>query len=39
MNAQIRPKLKMPPPSEVKVSAKAMIDRLPMRGLMVERLA
>jgi|GEM_PF-5706441 hypothetical protein len=38
MNAQIRPKLKTPPPSEVKASAKAMIDRLPGRGLTWERL-
>ena len=28
-----KPKLKKPPPSEVKTSAKAMIDRLPTRGL------
>ncbi len=39
MNAQIRPKLKTPPPSEVKTSAKAMIERLPSRGLTWERLA
>ena len=39
MNAQIKPKLKTPSPSEVKASAKAMIDHLPSRGLTWERLA
>ena len=39
MNAQIKPKLKKPPPRDVKASAKAMIDRLTTRGLAWERLA
>ncbi len=38
MNAQIKPKLKPATPQEVKTEAKAMIDRLPNRGLTWERL-
>ena len=39
MNAQIKPKLKKPPPRDVKASAKAMIDRLLTRVIAWERLA
>jgi hypothetical protein len=39
MNARIKPKSKVPLPSEIKAGAKAMIDRLPSRGLTWDRLA
>ncbi len=41
MNAQVKPKpkAKAPRPAEIKLQAKAMIDRLPAKGLTWDRLA
>jgi len=38
MSSQTQPKLKVATPSEVKESAKTMIDQLPSRGLTWEKL-